>query len=260
MICIRLASCIDAPKIVSLVRKSFNSRILNAMIYGCAGITQYLKSQISIPSGLSDTVYVVAESGGVIVGCVELRLLGDTIFLNYICTSRKMRNKGLGKKLLKKAVLIVKCRNHRRMALDVFADNHVAKQWYSKLGFARNYTTGWYSFPVVYKKTGLVGKVSGFPQADLCHARFGFSQFSVHASKNSYSVGRLGNDWFRVTQKEILQDAEAVNTLAKLDARRKILGLFCVSKGQTLPRGADVLCESERMTVDLPILLRAIPG
>ena len=71
---IRYAEPADATAIVSLTKAGFRQELLNAMIYGCNGIVEFLERQISIPLEITDTVYIVAEHDDVVVGFVEFKI------------------------------------------------------------------------------------------------------------------------------------------------------------------------------------------
>lgn len=252
---IRPANASDSDQIVGLIRDSFDKEILSAMLYGCKGIGPYIQEQISIPDDLSDTRYFVAEDADSISGCTELRLLKDTIFLNYICTSQQKREKGLGNKMLYQAIEYVRNNAHSKMSLDVFVDNTVARQWYEKLGFRAEYRIDWWKIPFV-ADSSMPGKVSGYPQATKCYNEWGFSQFTAMTQAGSYTVGCLGPSWFRVTDPALLSDKSALSCLKTLDPDRMILGLFRDDGSFTVPDNAKKFCVSARMTIALDELFQ----
>lgn len=257
---IRYAEPADVKAIVSLAEAGFRRELLNAMIYGCNGIAGFLECQISIPLEIADTVYIVAESDGIVVGFVEIKIYSESIFLNYIGTSPHNRHKGVATKLLGCAVLMVRTKHHKRMTLDVFNENIIAKSWYEKLGFTEEYNAGWYK--VVQAELGegdnLKGRVSGYSQSNLCYDQFGFSQFNITTAEGHYGVGMLGQEWFRVTQFELLFDAAALSCLNLIDANRSILGLFKEADQAKLPRGTVCICRSIRMNIQLDIFEKNI--
>jgi ribosomal protein S18 acetylase RimI-like enzyme len=257
---IRYAVPADAKAIVSLTEAGFRKELLNAMIYGCNGVTGFLERQISIPLEIADTVYIIAESDDVVVGFVEFRIYSDSVFLNYIGTSPQARHKGLATKLLGQGLLMVRTKHHKRMSLDVFRDNIVAQSWYEKLGFTAEYNAGWYKLAQeeIDDSNNLQGRVSGYSQSNLCYDEFGFSQFNITTAKGSYSVGMLGQEWFRVTQSELLFDASALFCLNSIDINRSILGLFKENEQAKLPSGAVCFCRSIRMNIELDMFEKNI--
>ena len=252
---IRPAREADAEQIVKLIQQSFDTKILNSMIYGCHGIDSYLRQCFSIPESLADTVYMVAEDEDRIAGYIELRLIDKSVFLNYICTHANIRHKGLGRELLLKAIYVIGPSSYDRMSLDVFHNNLVAKSWYEKLGFTNEYVTIWWSIPLAVRGYGLPGKISGIAHANACQREFGFSQFSINTTMASYSVGKLGNDWFRISQEVLLNDDQALATLYQLAPDRKILGLFRENATVNFLEDWKPFCRSVRMTTNLEPLL-----
>jgi len=98
--------------------------------------------------------------------------------------------------------------------------------------------------------------ISGYPQAKICQERYGFSTLKLNTSGREYQVGCLGNDWFRVTQPEILADADALSTLHLFDGHRRILALLRDDRmPHPLPAGAREIVRSRRMSIDLEQLL-----
>jgi len=248
---IRLAKEEDAGSIVNLIQSSFDSGLINAMIYGCSGITKYVRKQILTPERLSDTKYLVVEGEFGIVACSEIKLASNSVFLNYICTHENRRGEGLGKLLLKEAVNEGLKYEKTRMELDVFNHNALVKEWYEKLGFALQYQTNWWKIPLKHDNLYPIALISGFPQAYTCKEEYGFSIFNAVSKKSNYSIGYLGDDWFRISQPEILDEIDVMNSLYLLDSTRSILGLFPDRSFIPTSRNQCPLCQSGRMYVDL---------
>jgi len=252
---IRLAVEADAGFIARLIQQSFDANMLRAMIYGCHGIINYIRYNILTPNKISDTVYMVAEDRGSIVGCVELRLVGKAIFLNYICIDHNKRHKGIGRELLLNSIYIIGNSFYNKMNLDVFYDNVVAKSWYENIDFTYEYTTSWLSISMNPCENIRSGKISGIAQSNICQREFGFSHFILNTTTASYSVGRLGTDWFRISDETLLKDDQAIATLCQLDSNRKILGLFRENINGFMVEEFKPFCRSVRMAVDINLLL-----
>lgn len=250
---IRYADPADATAIVSLAKAGFRQELLNAMIYSCSGIVEFVERQISIPQEFTDTVYIVAESNKIVVGFVEFKIYSESIFLNYIGTSPEFRHKGLGLKLFGESVLMIRTEYHKSISLDVFSDNVVARSWYERLGFAQEYNLGWYRIlqPNRCEADHQQGRVSGYSQSKLCYEKFGFSHFNVATAKGEYAIGMLGQEWFRVTQSQVLFDGAALSCLNLIDSNRVILGLFKEKDLSQFPLSADCFCHSIRMNIQL---------
>jgi ribosomal protein S18 acetylase RimI-like enzyme len=248
---IRFANCQDAHGIAALAASGFKDEVSGAMIYGADGIENYLKSQLSIESNINDSVYIVAEDVNVIVGFVEFKNGFDCLFLNFIGISSLLRNKGIAKKLLKQSFFMARSINHKKISLDVFSDNQIAKNWYVNLGFTPEYTTNWYKIKQIEKCRDFIARVSGYSQSKICYSNFGFSQFTLNTVANTYSIGVLGGKWFRVTQPEFLNDKDGLACLSSIDPNRYILGLFRDDIQQVLPSHSVLFCSSIRMNLEI---------
>lgn len=251
MIVIRAANERDAEEIVRLIKNSFNPELLQTIIYGCHGVLSYVRDQITTPKELSDTKYMVIEDDHELIGCAEYKIMKDTVFLNYICTHESRRGKGLGKLLMKEVLCEGIKKSMMRMELDVFYHNISVKKWYEKLGFSPQYNTVWWKIPLTYHKQNATAFISGFPQAQTCFDKFGFSSFQVISSNAIYSIGYLGEKWFRIQQLEVLNECTVMNSLYLLDSNRTILGLFPEEKHDILFPAGEQLCKSVRMGVSL---------
>jgi hypothetical protein len=94
-----------------------------------------------------------------------------------------------------------------QISLDVFDDNLRALKWYGRLGFQVRQTSEFIEvMPPVIAPEG-VACISDLPQTDSCHERFGFSKFFVTTTRRRYSVGRIGDTWFRLDDPAALADA-----------------------------------------------------
>ena len=256
---IRIAKPEDAMAITIVMRDGFNEKYLAVLIYGCAGITSYIKCLIKMSEGISDTAYVVAEVGGKIVGCVEFTYVGNSVFLNYISIASDYRNNGLGGKLLKEALRITSVGNADRMLLDVFEYNDMACGWYNKLGFEAEYRDCWWVIDVPVVNGCFPGVVHGYPQSEACRKAYGFSQFTVHTATGTYTVGCLGHRWFRVSSGDALTDKMLHVTLRKTDSTRRYLAILKEGAlAADLADAVELYTRSTRMSIDMKKLLGAL--
>ncbi|HLL82215.1 MAG TPA: GNAT family N-acetyltransferase [Longimicrobium sp.] len=254
---VRPATAGDAEAMVAVIREGFAPELLDAMIYGCAGMGRFIRDELELPPELCDRGYTVAERDGRVLGCVELRRLPGTLVLNYIAVGAGLRSSGVARQLLLEAIVQAGGERYGSMVLDVFTSNDVARGWYLRLGFAAAERAGWWSVPMPGVDAGdALAVVNGFPQAEASQLRFGFSQVDVTTPAGSYAVGRMGTKWFRLTQAAALRDAALLSTLRRLDPARGLLVML--PEGQ-LPdeaaAGAARLAASERMSVPIPELL-----
>jgi ribosomal protein S18 acetylase RimI-like enzyme len=254
---VRPATADDAGAMVAVIREGFAPELLDAMIYGCAGMDRFIRDELELPADLCDRTYTVAERDGRVLGCVELRRLPGTLILNYIAVGAELRSSGVARRLLLEAIVQARGERYGTLALDVFTDNHVARGWYERLGLAGSDRAAWWSVPMPHAAPGAPHAViNGFPQAQASQLRFGFSQLDVATPDGSYAVGRMGAKWFRLSQAAALRDDALLSTLRLLDPARGLL--LILPEGQ-LPAeaapGAVRLTESVRMSIGVPELL-----
>jgi GNAT superfamily N-acetyltransferase len=246
----------EAGNIVELIQSSFIPELFSTMIYGCSGMQQYLRDQMSLPASLSDTLYVVAVLDNNVVGYLEMRWLSDALFWNLACTNRETRCKGLAKTMLKEAISIARMDHHRSMYLDVYENNTGALTWYERMGFTCDYTTELWDIPNMVSAPATSGKISGYPQSLLSQERYGFSMFKLITAKGDYNIGCMGRDWFRVTQLEAMTDHEVFSTLNALNPDRRILALLPEkSVSVKFTPGTRQIVRTKRMSIPLNQLL-----
>jgi len=251
---IRPARIGDGPGIVAAIRNGFDATFVELFSYGCHGITDFVEDQIRARELGCETTYTVADSEGDLAGCVEMRLRRRTVFLNQISVLPAWRSSGLGRTLLKAGVeqdLGLDC---CEIHLDVLDDNHVARRWYERLGFTLVGTTVWWEVPLGPPSSRDYA-LGGWPQAEACHCRFGFSEFTLLTGRGEHRVGRLGSKWFRLVELSALQDPACTMALARLDPGRRVLAVL--PEG-SLPSGiagrSKQLARTLRMAMDLDSL------
>lgn len=258
MTAIRLARKNDSVGIARLMKESYDPSVLAVTIYGCDGIKHYLDAQLSLPDGLADARYVVAIDGDDIVGFAECKYVRSALFLNYICTSRESRGSGLAPQMLREATRLVREEGQSTMYLDVFRDNTNAWEWYRKMGFSPTSQTAWWRIPLRSAPGKKPGRISGHAQADACQRAFGFSNLTVTTSQRSYLIGKLGSSWFKTNQPCLLNDDEAMASLALLDSKRVLLGLLPSDYPCERIDKAERLHVADRMSIDIDVLLHTL--
>lgn len=191
----------NAPAIAELIRNSFADSSSELTIYGCGGAARYVADNIRARSLGGDTFYTVARGGHGLFGCAETRMLSSALCLNYIAVAESVRAGGFGSALLRASLTAPEAQDYKTLILDVSVSNNVALEWYRRLGFQENGQTNWYLLPPSPAPgPSRHWRVSGFAQAEAMHSCFGFSQFQLLTRSGDYAVGRLGNEWFRITQ------------------------------------------------------------
>lgn len=223
--CYRGATAQDAGRIVDLVRNSFEPIILSMTPYGCSGITAFNEGNLLAQRIGGDVWFFVCEIENQVIGCLELKLSIDSVFVSYICVDPIVQSHGLGSRLLRYGIEAVRQVHHHWVWLDVLENNHVARSWYEKLGFEAEFVTEWWqvTLPKVSKS---IGYVSGLPQAEASHNQFGFSQVNVTSPLGTYGVGRLGDQWLRITAPDFFADDAAIAMVADLAPERKAIALI----------------------------------
>jgi GNAT superfamily N-acetyltransferase len=216
----------DADAIVSILRSGFSPEELDVTILACAGVSCYVERQIRAGElGDDCTFWLATDECHRPVACVQLRTFEDELFLNYISVTSDNRATGLGSRLLKFALEMARD-GQSALSLDVREDNDLARGWYERMGFAPVATSAYWDVapsPVSSDKPGLI---SGYPQAMASHDAYGFSQLVVTTHRKSYSVGLLGDGWFRIADSDALQDPQAITALRRLSSSRRILALL----------------------------------
>jgi GNAT superfamily N-acetyltransferase len=234
---IRQALPSDAGEVVDLIRQSFRPEDLALTIYGCTGIVEYLRREFAAPRN----AYLVAEIEGRMGGFLEMRP-GPS--LNYIAIDRAYRGKGIGRKLLFAALTGAE---GSRLTLDVFEHNAPALAWYQKLGFQNYGRMALWRVPAVDCPLAPV-YLSGLSQADAAHRAFGFSNFALSSGGRDFTIGRLGERWFMLTDYALFAHPAAMRALQTIDSSREIL-----FRGKTPPIPAKSLLWSLQLEHSLPL-------
>lgn len=229
------ASARDSAEIVAIIRAGFaeawsygrsDREALDATIYGCAGIHDYVAEHIRL-GALSPYRYIVARpSGGAPSAAAEFRIFGDTLFLNYIAVRPEGQGSGAAGHILSKALAEASAAGLQRFALDVFTANARARSWYERLGLqTESERTFW------MRSLDGAARASRFalpdlPQADAVHQRFGFSEFTLAAGGRSTKVGRLGSRYFRTGCLSTANDPGVRGFLREFAPERRLLAIL----------------------------------
>ena len=202
----------DAERIRQLFRSGFRPEVMQLLIYGQHGAAEYIRMQIARAGEPADTVYFVAHAAEAIAGAVEMRQQPDGCLLSYIAVDPEFRGQGIGSALLSTSIEMTGARGS--IALDVLRDNAGARQWYGRLGFTGDVSREFVELaPPGGPDDGPV-YVSGLPQADLSQARFGFSSFELIAREGTFRAGRMGAEWFRLTDPAAVRSPAVFAALA----------------------------------------------
>lgn len=133
----------DVNTLVCLHQSIFlESQFENNLIYFDPNFKNFF-FKITVSKG--NFIYVI-EYLGEIIGFVHFKKIDDFIFLNNIAINVAQKSKGLGKRLLRFALIDISNNFHKeiKIKLDVFQTNENAFFWYLKLGFIKESDTAWF--------------------------------------------------------------------------------------------------------------------
>ncbi len=256
---IRPAAAADASQIAAIIREAFPARLVGAFIYGCPGIAKFIAEQIGVQERGGETYYAVASDNGCVVGCAEARRQPDRLFLNYIAVRPAFRARGLGRRLLRAVIESRDPENAKEFALDVLDINAGAWQWYQRLGLQRRESISWWQASLGDNEPASI-LLAGYAQAQACHREYGFSQFSVCAAGQQYDVGRLGTEWYRLTNPAALTAPGVLAGLKRLAPERRLLLLAKTSSFDAWLPEAREIGRSHRLSAPLGTLRRRLSG
>jgi ribosomal protein S18 acetylase RimI-like enzyme len=253
---IRLAEPRDAAQIANLFSSGFRPDFVQLLIYGCRGASEYIRMHLASGVPTAESAYFVAQAPGGIIGAAELRRQSNGLLLNYIGVHPGYRGQRVGAILLSAAVGMSGV-SSGQIGLDVLHDNVRALQWYSRLGFATRTSADFLDLAPPGGADEGPAYVSGLPQADLCQERFGFSTFNLITRKGTFSVGRIGDTWFRLTDLAAVGNPAIFTALNLLDPGRRI---FAVVPASSVPPAQVVrlLAKTHRMEAEIPHLMSSL--
>lgn len=270
----------EAPAVASLLRDAVPESVRPLTILGQDGVADWIAHAIRAASDSSDhpdTVFLVAAAEKSICGAAEWRQYDQALFLNSIAVDPAHRQRGLGTRLLQWGLTAFD--EPSQVALDVFRDNLVARNWYEQIGFQTESARKWLVCPleaaVDLPDGGPPSTVSTLPwsvylkneaDADVNHERFGFSKlrFEVQDASESqhHEVGRLGKDYFRITDVSTAQARPVRRALMALSSFRSLLCLTSASPSDSTfpfsPEQTTCRAQSLRMKAPSPVVDTAL--
>lgn len=253
----RQATESDAKDVVNIFRGGFSGEFIAMTPLGSDHADSYYSELIREYAHGGISAITVAEQNGAIVSSVELQLSMTCIHLNYICTSSSFRVRGVGSQLLAYSVAKIKQQSHIDIQLDVLEDNRIAREWYSRLGFAMIGETIWYAIPCQGANDG-DGYVTSRGRGRKLQELFGFHEVSVITQEGTYSVGILGDLWIRVTDHRILADQDARGLLERHFPDRTILLLKSDGPSLESSEGVRRIARTVRMEMKVAGLLEVL--
>lgn len=253
---IRFGEAADSARIASLFSGSFSPDFAQLTIYGCKGAPEYIRMQVAPGLPNAESAYFVAQGPDGIIGACELRRSPNVLILNYIAIDPSHRGQRVATALLSEALRMTGV-SSGGMELDVLCDNAPALRWYGKLGFTTVSSAEFTELAAPGTADEGPAYVAGLPQADLCQERFGFSSFNLIGQQGTFSAGRIGDAWFRLTSPEAVRSAAIFAALDAIDPRRRI---FAIVPADSAPPAQVIrrLAKTHRMRMQIPQLMSAL--
>jgi ribosomal protein S18 acetylase RimI-like enzyme len=215
----------DAAQIVRVMRLGYDPSWLEVMLYGCDGVEHYVESQIRLGQACTYR-YKVHRQDGEVVGVAEFRCLEATLFLNNIVVLPAGQGGGVGRALLREMVEEARQQGRTTLALDVLDTNARAMSWYERIGLEATSERSYWHGPLPGGAPSTSFTIPDHPQAEVVHARFGFSEFSVDGGGRTVRVGRLGPRYFRLVGWSSASDRNLTAFLGALEPSRRLLAIL----------------------------------
>ncbi|WP_197076561.1 GNAT family N-acetyltransferase [Domibacillus indicus] len=201
-------------------------------VFSSSGYTTFLEYQQAIPPEHNQTWLYGAYDEGVLLGFIELRRIGERLFINNFCVQKEARGRSIGSLLLSHTEYVAKQTGAAAVALDCFAWNERALEKYAKSGYTETNRIHWWTGRNAESTGGAAPAfiVTGYPNAEVNQKEFGFSQFYVETDYGVSQVNRLGDLYFRVPAEE--PDPGYYKILSQLDRHRN---LFMIRQDEEEP-------------------------
>ncbi|WP_143192038.1 GNAT family N-acetyltransferase, partial [Paenibacillus helianthi] len=217
----------DIKLIPMLTQEWMNPDVFYLTVFSCKGYTRFLEKTLDFQASLSSVKLMGVYDNNTLIAFSEWRIFENVIFLNNLYVSPLYRNKGVGYQLLKYGRCLATSLDIKQISLDVFEWNQSSYSWYKKLGFSNGEYTRWFTGNIIFHEDYSTSDIQNaeiieLSQAKISHQKFGFSSFKVITSRKEYSIGRLGDKHFRLTDVEGLNDKSLLKILFNIDSNRKI--------------------------------------
>jgi ribosomal protein S18 acetylase RimI-like enzyme len=169
--------------------------------------------------------FFVAHLARKLVGYINIRIINQTLHINYVAVDPRYQGQGIGTSLLTHAIDSRKYQQIDKLTLDVDLANTIAFSWYEKLGFKVRACSYIYCEAIdQFRQKACSFDVVNWLDAEAWQSKFGFSNFNLKLDNNQeYFVGRLGENYWRIIKVEDLEIPELVYTLKILNGERRYL-------------------------------------
>lgn len=205
-------------------RAAFPPEEVAHSIYASHGVHRYLARLVTYPALQVEHLVRGAWHGEQLVGYAHSRALPDSWHLNYIAVLATHRGRGIGQTLWAKWIRLGQDRGHHLLTLDVNAENRRALEWYQANGFVIR-EKNWTYVRELHRadkcrqpRPAVV--LRDWEQAQAWQSAYGFSRFTLAHAGQEWSVGRLGDLFFRVDDRF---PAVLETVLVEIDPARRLL-------------------------------------
>jgi len=215
----------DAPEIARLLARAVPEHFLDLTIWGSPLFYRYCEDSLRSENPAAPRFYVLRshESVG---GAVSLRQIEGQIVIDTAYVLPALRANYLSMQLLYEAS---RCEYQHCpadwVAWDVFSGRPRLEAWHRSLGGREEFRRGWWlrEPDASNVASGSTASVLGLAEAEIQHARWGFSSFEVRTDVGTYRVGRLPGRAFRLTDAHAADDCDLFAALRKVDVSSRIL-------------------------------------
>ncbi|MGZ9583857.1 GNAT family N-acetyltransferase [Paenibacillus marinisediminis] len=226
-----IADCVElgaehASLIAELQRNEDHVPTYSYFITSCIGYERYVRNLLEEKQEHRNTWFIGIMNEGLLAGYAEWRLIDDILHLNQLLIHPIYRGKGIGKILMLWGTSYAKERHLPGLSLDVFVSNARALSWYERLGFVPREKTAWYvQADVRSVESGAepVYSLINHDQSEQMHNNYHFSSLCMTTPSGTYRIGRIGTDYYRISEIDALYDDDLIAGLRQLDPRRAIV-------------------------------------
>jgi len=243
----------DVHQIPKLIESGMNKDIFPLTIFSTKGYETYIKNVLTIPEKYRRVKIYGAFVNDHLAGFTEWRVLEGSLFLNNIYVYPEYRSFGIGRSLLvKHGYCLLDEYGKSKMSLDVFDNNTGAMCWYEKIGFVRKDSTFWYvgeQPALVHSNCSYECYIENYPNAEAEHMAYDFSMFTCSTRNGVYQIGKIRNQFYRLTNPNSINDHDLLHCLNQLDPKRKLLLLTCEIFSNQF--NFTLSCKSNRMNLEV---------
>jgi ribosomal protein S18 acetylase RimI-like enzyme len=229
---IRKAISSESEVIERLHRRAFLDdphEYLSGSIFVSTKISKYLSKLIEgnlYRPECDKTLFLVAYCADALAGYLSGRFLSQSFHINYIAVDPEFQGKGIARSMLTHLEEYCHTLSINSLSLDMHISSDAAFRLYKKWGFVAKYST--YVYPVAVETSTLQEcsfEIVNWLDAEAWQHTYGFSRIKLSLNNSEVlSVGRLGDDYWRIDATTYLQHSGLPYALKAINANRsKIL-------------------------------------